>query len=223
MNLTTHIETIKILHNLDIQAVVLVVSQIARVSENDEILKVKLDRILRGTGSIPLGLYECPEPYKRLLSPDMLGYLAKTNRFIYFKDTSCDSEVIKRRLSRIKKSPLGLFNANTPTALQSLRDGARGLSTIASNFYPELHAYLCRIGRSPALKTEADLLQHYLTLMDAITRIKYPLNAKIFLSKRGLRMNLYTRVKIDPLHHEELKILDALFKQYSLILGEFKI
>jgi 4-hydroxy-tetrahydrodipicolinate synthase len=222
MNLTSHIKTIKILYNLDVQAVVLVVSQIARVSENEEILKIKLDRILEGTGSIPLGLYECPEPYKRLLSPEMLGYLAKTNRFLYFKDTSCDSEEIKERLYRLKNSSIGLFNANTPTALQSLRDGARGLSTVAANFYPELYTLLCNMGRSPALKMEADLLQHYLTLMDAITRIKYPLSAKIFLSKRGLRIYPYTRVKIDPIHPEELMILEALFKQYKFVLNEFK-
>ena len=39
---------------------------------------------------IPLGFYECPFPYKRLLTPDLIKAILKYNRFYFLKDTCCD-------------------------------------------------------------------------------------------------------------------------------------
>jgi len=41
---------------------------------------------------IPLGLYECPAPYRRLLTDDELTFCAGTGRFVILKDVSCDLE-----------------------------------------------------------------------------------------------------------------------------------
>jgi len=223
MNPDTHIHTIKAMNNLGTAAVVMVSSQLAGISETDEILKNKIQRILEKTDSIPLGMYECPDPYKRLLGPEMVEYLAQTHRFLYYKETSCHPLEIKTKLSRIQNTPLGLFNANTPTALDSLKDGASGLSTIAANFYPELFTRLCEWGKSPVYEKQAASLQKHLSLMDAVTRIKYPLNAKIFLSKRGLKINDFTRVKVPRLHFEEEVMLDALFEHFKVILEKFHL
>ena len=38
---------------------------------------------------VPLGIYECPAPYHRLLTPEMLAFCAGSGRFLFIKDTSC--------------------------------------------------------------------------------------------------------------------------------------
>ncbi len=222
MNLDRHIPTIHQFMDAGVAAVILVTSQVARVSENDEMLKSKMSRVLEATPSIPLGLYECPEPYKRMLSTELVEYLAKTGRFLYYKETSCDTEIIKKKLTVLVGTPLGLYNANTPTALDSLREGARGLSAISANFYPELYTSLCKGAKETRFSQQADRLQQHLSIMDAVTRIKYPLNAKIFLAWRGLKMESHTRVKVTPLKYEEGKMLEALFEHYQMMVEQFK-
>jgi len=222
MNLEVHIQSIQQFHELGLAAVILVTSQVARSSENDEMLKNKIDRILSGTSTIPLGLYECPEPYKRMIPPDLLAYFASTGRFLYYKETSCDSEVIKNKLTSLAGSPLGLYNANTPTALDSLLEGARGLSTISANFYPEMYFILCQAVKNASSSAETVRLQQHLSIMDAVTRIKYPLSAKLFLKMRGLKLEMHTRINIPPLSFEEKKMLEALFEHFNRIKEEFK-
>jgi 4-hydroxy-tetrahydrodipicolinate synthase len=216
-----HVRTIREMYDLGVAAVVLVTSQVAGEKESDDQLKRNLDQILENTGTIPLGLYECPVPYKRLLSVSLAGYLAHTGRFLYYKETSCNTREIREKLSAIKKTKLRLYNANTPTALASLHHGAMGLSPISANFYPELYALLCRMGITKPETAEACLLQQYLSVMDAVTRIKYPLNAKLFLNWRGLKINPRTRIEVPPLHYEEIRMLESLFDLVKKIKDEF--
>ena len=222
MNLDMHVRTIHRFNDLGVGAVILVTSQIARASESDEMLKNKLDRILEATPSIPLGIYECPEPYKRMLSPELVEYLANTGRFLYYKETSCNTDTIKIKLAKMVGTPLGLYNANTPTSLDSLREGARGLSAISANFYPELYTALCKGANETRFSQQAHRLQQHLSIMDAVTRIKYPLSAKMFLGRRGLKMETYTRVNVPPLNFEERKMMEALFDHYCMILEQFQ-
>ena len=129
---------IKEIHDLGVDAVILISSILAEPEESDEILKRRLEEIMEETDDIPLGLYECPVPYKRVISPDMMAWLGESGRFWYHKDTSCDNSAIKRKLDKILGSNYQLYNADTPTALKSLRDGGMGISPISGNFYPEL-------------------------------------------------------------------------------------
>ena len=48
--------------------------------------------------NLPLGLYECPLPYKRLLTEKMMRWCAENGRFSFVKDTCCDAATIRRRL-----------------------------------------------------------------------------------------------------------------------------
>lgn len=216
-----HIQTIREMYDLGIAAVVLVTSQVARETDDDGIVKGKFNQILDETGDIPLGLYECPVPYKRLLKPELAGYLARSGRFLYYKETSCNTRDIREKLSVIKRTSLGLYNANTPTALESLYDGAVGLSPISANFYPELYTILCHMASTRLESGEASLLQQYLSVMDGVTRIKYPLNAKLFLSWRGLGINSRTRVDVQPLLYEEIRMLESLFDLLKKLKEEF--
>ena len=142
---------------------------------------------------MPLGAYECPKPYKRLLSDKMIKWCADNGRFYFIKDTCCDLPTIRRRVEICKNSGLKLFNANGQTILQSVRDGAMGYCGIMANFHPQLYSKLLH---PDFINTkEADRLQQYLThaaLVEAY--LVYPCIAKYHLDKyEGVSMSTYAR------------------------------
>lgn len=49
--------------------------------------------------SVDLGIYECPYPYKRLLSDETVAWCAQSQRYTFIKDTCCDLPTIRRRLA----------------------------------------------------------------------------------------------------------------------------
>jgi 4-hydroxy-tetrahydrodipicolinate synthase len=147
-------------------------------------------------------------PYKRLLAPETLGWLAHTGRFLYLKDTSCDMSLIEPKLNAIEGTPLGLYNAHTPTALPALRNGAAGVSPIAANYYPSLFARLCDMfERQPQ---EAHSLQQALTLMEGVARSRYPSAAKAYLGEEGLAIGTTCRTGDNDLSIDDELLLQAL-------------
>lgn len=83
------------------------------------------EKILEALPSdIRFGLYECPYPYKRVMSPKVTEWCASTGRFYFLKDTCCDADQIREKLAICKDTHLKLYNANTATLLESLKDGA---------------------------------------------------------------------------------------------------
>ncbi|MBQ9112570.1 MAG: dihydrodipicolinate synthase family protein [Clostridia bacterium] len=135
---------------------------------------------------MPLGMYECPKPYKRLLSDRMIKWCAETGRFHFIKDTCGDAPTIKRRVEICKGSNLKIFNANGQTMLESYRDGAYGYCGVMANFHPALYSRL--------LKEENEVLQGYLALSAMIEALTYPCCAKYYLNKyEGVEMPTYAR------------------------------
>ena len=204
-------DQVKQIHELGTAAVVLITSLFGEPTGKEDVFRSSLFKLLNETESIPLGLYECPVPFKRLVSTSLLKELASTGRFRYFKDTSCDATLISNRVEALKNTNLGLFNANTPAALDSLKSGAAGLSPISANFYPELYSELYELTTGQKNSTDAIKLQHKLSIMDAVTRINYPLSAKYFLTKRRLKIKQYSLIKSEALNYEEKEMLDSLF------------
>ncbi len=191
-----------------VDAVVVITSRLAAADEDEAAFRARCERLLERTAPVPLGLYECPVPYKRLLSPEMAGWLAGTGRFLYLKDTSCDLGAIQAKVEAIEGTPLGLYNAHTPTALSSLEAGAAGLSPIAGNYYPELFARLCASYlEQPA---EARDLQRVLTLMEGVARSRYPTAAKAFLGLRGLPIGVKCRTQEVALSADDEMLLQSL-------------
>lgn len=177
-----------------VDAVVLVSNRLCAAGEEAGVWKNNLARLLdRLDPSLPLGFYECPYPHKRLLSADELAFCAGTGRFLFLKDTCCDGETIRARLAALSGRPMRLFNANTATLLESLRDGAAGFSGVMANFHPELYAWLCANWRQEPEKAEK--LQHFLTLCALIERQCYPVNAKVHLGAAGLPVAAVCRVR----------------------------
>lgn len=135
---------------------------------------------------LPLGIYECPKPYKRLLSETMIRWCAQTGRFYFIKDTCCDAEIIRQRLKICEGTPLKIFNANAQTLLESLTDGAYGYCGVMANFHPDLYVRL--------MKTRSAELQGYLGLAAMLENLTYPCCAKYYLSRyEGIDVDLFAR------------------------------
>ena len=138
------------------------------------------------------GLYECPYPYKRLVTPKILKWCIETGRFYYMKDTCCDADLIKERLDILKGSHFKLLNANCQTLLQSLKDGGAGYCGIMANYHPELYCWLCEnYGKEPQ---KAEAIQNLLgTCGFTETGLPYPLTAKYHMCLEGLETNPIAR------------------------------
>lgn len=139
-----------------------------------------------------LGFYECPYPYKRLVTPKILKFCKESGRFYYMKDTCCDAATIKERVEILKGSTLKLLNANCQTLLESMLLGADGYCGIMCNYHPKLYAYLNNNYKTNP-KT-AEKIQSVIGLLGFTeTGIPYPLSAKYHMTLSGIETNLITR------------------------------
>jgi 4-hydroxy-tetrahydrodipicolinate synthase len=182
-----------------VDAVILITSHFAAKEENDSVLTDNLEKFFSLTGNIPLGTYECPSPYKRIITPDVFRFMLSTNRMIYHKDTTIDMEKVKAKIDLAKNSNLEFYDAHTPNAMYSLQWGAQGLSTIAGNFYPEIFAWLCEHSNDVGRKEDVLWIQSELTRADSMIGNGYPNTAKYFLSKRGIPIEPISRSAKTPL------------------------
>jgi len=156
------------------------------------------------------GIYECPVPYKRLLSKEILNWCKDTKRFLFIKDTCCDPDLLCERLKQLENSNISLFNANSQTLLHSLKHGAAGFSGIMANFHPSLYVWLCR--EFNAQPENAERLQELIT-MCAFAGMSYPVTAKYYLSKSGIPMDLYTRSRnADELNSYQKLVIEQMRK-----------
>jgi len=186
-----------------VDAVILITNHLARADESDGVWMSNMERLIsRLDPAMNLGAYECPLPYKRLMSPEMAGFVAETGRFYFLKDTCCDAATIREKLAAIRGTNLKLYNANTTTALESLLDGAPGYSGIMANFHPELYVWLTRNPRHP----KAQRVQDMLTLASLIERQLYPVNAKYHLKEiEKLPIATFSRAQDDALLSETFR------------------
>ncbi len=208
-------EEVKQIAASGVDAVILITNQFASETESDEVWMENCSAFLETIpADIPLGFYECPYPYKRLISTENLRRCARTGRFFFLKDTCCDLARIRERLAAVRGTPLKLYNANSTTLLASLREGAYGFSGVMANFHPALYAYLCRHVTGP----ESDGLQDLLAVASLIERQYYPVNAKyhmrryagvpIELTSRRLDADGFTetyRTEVDMLRRMEIR------------------
>lgn len=187
-----------------VDAVILLTNRLAAEKESDEVWLENLKKLMMMIPKdVPLGFYECPYPYKRILSPKLLKWCAGTGRFYFIKDTSCDLTVLKEKLEQIKGSQLQLFNANTTTLLETLQLGCSGFSGVMANFHPDLYTWLCSNFDSEPEK--ARQTADFLTTASLIERQIYPVNAKYFQKEIGNFSSIYTRTKDAALLNDTAK------------------
>ncbi|WP_249864035.1 dihydrodipicolinate synthase family protein [Paenibacillus konkukensis] len=196
-----------------VAAVVLVSNRLAKQSESDDVWMERTQRLLERVPGVPLGIYECPYPYKRLLSPQTLRWCAETGRFWFLKDTCCSLPQLAAKLEAVKGSPLQIFNANSATLLASLKLGAAGFSGVMANFHPDLYVRLT--ARWQEEPEAAEAIQAFIGAASLIELQQYPVNAKYHLGRKGLDIGLHCRSKDAAVfggnHRLEVEQLDELY------------
>ena len=188
-------EFTKKIYDTGIDAAIMITGHFANVEDSDAILLKNFERMFRLTGNIPLGMYECPAPYKRIIGPDVFRTLLSANRMIYHKDTSIDLEKVKAKLDILKQenNNLEFYDAHSPNAMYSLQMGARGMSSISGNFYPEILVWMVNNANNPDKLEDVKWLQSEISRVDPLIHIAYPMSAKYFLRKRGLPVRTISR------------------------------
>jgi 4-hydroxy-tetrahydrodipicolinate synthase len=223
-DLQQHADFIKRVYATGVTAVIGITGLVAQEIDKDEVFEENVFKLLALTETIPLGFYECPVPYKRLISPDMLGRIVATGRVTYHKDTCLDINQIKAKIAATRGHEFGLYDAYMAHAVESLKAGAAGLSCIQGNFFPELVVWLCENYNNQLLKNEVDAVQQFfIDNMDVMHNV-YPTISKYYLQKRGLAISTFTRRNDIGIFTTDIeKDVDALHDSYNVLSNEIEI
>lgn len=186
-------ENLKRIYDTGCDALIMITNRFDPDREGDDVWIKNAEKMLTLLPQdIPLGLYECPLPYKRLVTPKILSWCKEVGRFTYMKDTCCDADVIKERTTLLKGSSFGMYNANSQTLLRSLREGAAGYCGIMANFHPKLYSWLCE-----HYAEESETVERVQALLCSTAFIEaglpYPLTAKYHMNLEGIHMPVRSR------------------------------
>jgi 4-hydroxy-tetrahydrodipicolinate synthase len=216
-------EFVKRIYGTGVEAVIVISGLLAEESDSDEVFLERAMELISLTGDIPLGFYECPVPYKRLISSDVLEKLVKTGRVVYHKDTCLDIEEVTRRINVAQGVKFGLYDAYMVNAVASLQAGAAGLSCIQGNIFPELVVWICKnYNNADRLEDVKKVQQFFVDSMDVV-HAAYPINAKYSLQKRGFPIQTYTRRDVG-VHTDELKVsMDRMLEDIEKLQEEIGI
>ncbi|OAE11149.1 dihydrodipicolinate synthase family protein [Pseudomonas simiae] len=192
-------------------AVVLVTNHLDPQRQGSQVLLDNLQTLLeRLPADLPLGLYECPAPYRRLLSDAELQACIDSRRFIMLKDVSCDLQVVKRRVAMAQGSCLRILNANAAIAWDAMQAGAAGFNGVFTNFHPDLYRWLRLQGTHH--RPLAQELATFLVLAATTEGMGYPALAKIYHQRLGTFDSIHCRV-IDYDVRERYWALDAVLEK----------
>ena len=205
-------------YDTGVKAVIIVTSLIAEENESNEVFDERIFELLHLTEKIPLGFYECPQPYKRLLSAEQLRKFVATGRIIYHKDTCLDIEMVKDKLKVTDGiDTFGLYDAYAVNAVASLKAGAAGLSCIQGNFFPELIVWLCDHFNDMNANESVNKVQEFLTSHMEVIHYAYPVVAKYYLQKRGINISTFSRTNTEIFTSEVKDNVDHLYDEYHLL------
>lgn len=214
---------IKEIYNTGVAAVIVLTNLMAEETESDGVFNDRVFKLLDLTENIPLGFYECPVPYKRLITPDQLKQFVATKRIIYHKDTCLDIDQVAAKIAAAEGYDFGLYDAYMGHAVRSLRAGAAGLSCIQGNFFPELIVWLCDNYNKPDMEMQVGKVQQFLIdNMDVMHHV-YPLVAKYYLQKRGMKISLFGRREVGSFTQKEKDGIDKLYFDCNNLKAELRI
>lgn len=167
--------------------------------------------------SAPLGLYECPVPEHRLLSPEEIGRIAPCGRFYFMKETSRSAAVCGEKVRAARDTSLKIYQASFKETPESLVLGAAGHCGVIANICPELTAALCGPARTDPRLRE-DVFRSLLAAHGAMTKRGYPASGKYILGKRGLSLSDFTRtLPPDAFTDDDRRALDAFFDGFDFL------
>lgn len=206
-DLDAQAEELRVAADSGAQGVVLVTNHLDPQRDGSQTFLANLHRLLSKLPSdLPLGLYECPAPYRRLLTDDELKACIDTGRFVMLKDVSCDLATVKRRVALAQGSPLKILNANAAIAWDAMKAGSAGFNGVFTNFHPDLYQWLrSRSAEDPVLAEE---LSTFLVVAAVSEALGYPALAKMYHQRIGTFDSIRCRV-IDYDVRERFWALDA--------------
>lgn len=215
---------VKKMYDTGVEAVIIITNMLAGEWESDALFDERFYQLVDNTPEIPLGFYECPAPYKRLLSADQLHDFVATGRVIYHKDTCLDINQVKAKIEATRNTKdFGLYDAYMAHAVASLKAGSAGLSCIQGNYFPELIAWLCKYYDDPACTEAVQRAQEFIIANMAVMHNVYPTVAKYFLQKRGLGISTFTR-EFGGVFDEQVRAqVDHLYNDYRILCKEIDI
>ena len=172
------IEEAKLFAKLDPTALVLISNRLD--GEGEDALINNMKTVMAAIpDNVTLGIYECPHPYKRVLTDREVKFIVGTGRFAFIKDTCCDVETMRRRAEIARGSDFGLFNANCATFHESLSIGYDGFSGIMANFHPRLYSWVYENADDPRCAK----LNALFGVTSLIEMRCYPIPAKKYLKE----------------------------------------
>ena len=218
----TQIRQLAIMAENGADASVIVLNRLAGQDADESVVKRQLESILLALPDITFGIYECPYPYKRLASPDLMRWCAQTGRIVFIKDTCCRMSELLAKREAVQGTPLKIYNANTATLLDSLQAGIDGYSGIMANFHADLYVQLFQLQAARQMET-ARSLQNFLTLAALLEYQLYPVNAKYRRQMDHQAIELYSRAKDaslwNPTYQIEIRALYDMEQAWRLKLA----
>lgn len=204
-----------------IGAYVLVSNRMDQQSEGEAVFAANAQEIFDRFPQVDFGIYECPKPFKRLVSTEFLRKAGKEGRMVFLKDTCCDAELIQERLAAVEGTHLKIFNANAATWLDSYQHGGAGYNGVMANFHPDLYKWA--YDHKDDQPEKAAKLCDFLTLA-AVSELRlYPVSAKYYHSLAGVPMNTLSRsadaTKLDKNAMQEVKSLIVMENEIRKNLG----
>ena len=198
-------------------AYVFISNQFAKEGESEDIAKRSVEYLLDHIEADSFGVYECPYPYKRVLSPEFLKWLADTGKFSFLKDTCCELTQLKAKCEAVKGTNLKIFNANAATLLESLRMGCAGYSGVMANFHPDLYVWL--VEHFEEEPERAEELQNFIGAASTIECQVYPVNSKYHMQLEGLPITTKSRKQDDALLTSSRRLE---IDQFRAVTGAFR-
>ena len=215
---------VKRMYEKGLEAVIVITNMLAEENEPADVFDERFTQLLDATPGVPLGFYECPEPFKRVLTAAQLERFVGTGRVIYHKDTCLDIDLVRAKLAATcSVEGFGLYDAYMVHAVESLKAGSAGLSCIQGNYYPELIVWLCNHYDDPGAVDQVEKVQQFFVEHMDVMHDVYPIVAKYFLQKRGMPISTFTRKNAGVLNGTVSKHIDALYLQFQQLLEQVEL
>ena len=153
-----------------VDAVVMISNRLASPEENDDAIIARMNTILKAIPDATFGMYECPYPYKRMLTDRVLKAMTRSGRFTFIKDTCCRAPLI---------------------TLETFEAGAAGFSGIMANYFPDLLVWMYENYRTQPER--ARRLSSMLSIMSLVEGCGHPAAAKYHMNRIGVPMEIFCR------------------------------
>lgn len=217
----TQFNEIEAMMKTGVEAYVLVSNRLDQKHEGEAVFEQNAQEIFDRFPQVDFGIYECPMPWKRLVSTEFLRKAGQAGRMVFLKDTCCDHDLIRERLKAVEGTPLKIFNANAATCWDSVTHGASGYNGIMANYHPELYKWMIDHKESDPQRAKA--VGAFLTMAGMIEMRVYPVSAKYHHQLDGVPMSLVTRsndvAKLDKNARLEVESLIAMEQSARKALG----